>query len=123
LDYAIVDARAFGRVKEEYKRRRSDGAPYSVFRLIEGVAPDVDAYGALGSDRTRECVRRFVLENVTVLELAATVDWLWREEKVPDWRREITKRKGVKVQDGRLEKAVALLADLGLDPPASPDTN
>ncbi len=56
---------------------------------------------------------------MTVLELAATVDWLWREEGYADWQREVTKRKGAKLRHGRLEHAVDLLRNLGLAPPAT----
>jgi hypothetical protein len=54
---------------------------------------------------------------VTVLELAATLDFLWHEEKVKDWRKEVVRRKGAKVGGSRLEKAILLLKGLGLDPP------
>jgi hypothetical protein len=54
-----------------------------------------------------------------VLELAATIDWLWRVERYADWQNEVTKRKGAKVRHGRLERAVELLRDLGLAPPAT----
>jgi uncharacterized protein YwgA len=114
LDNATVDARAFDLVEEKFDHRRSDGAMYSVFRLKSDV--DDKAYGGLGRERAGELVRKFAKTNVTVLELAATVDWLCREEKYTDWRSEITKRKGVKVQGGRLDRAVALLDELGLSP-------
>jgi len=70
-----------------------------------------------GRSRARELLGLFARTNVTVLELAATIDWLWREERYADWRREITRRKGMKVQNGRLEKAVAILIQIGLPPP------
>jgi hypothetical protein len=54
---------------------------------------------------------------VTVLELAATIVWLWREEKYRDWQSELLKRKGPKVRSERLEKAVQLLQVLDLAPP------
>lgn len=72
----------------------------------------------LGAEQTKRRIRLFAETNVTVLELAATIDWLWRSGGYKtDWRREITKRKGVKVQDGRIDKAVALLQQLDRDPP------
>lgn len=121
LDNAIGDAQAFGLVREEFGHRKSDGAMFSIFKLEEGQSPKDEAYGELGRNRASEFVSRFANTNVTVLELAATVDWLWRYEKVANWRAEITKRKGKKVLGGRLDKAVDLLQSLGLDPPSTVD--
>ena len=118
LDNATADAKAFGLVEEEFERRQSDGATYSIFRLKGQPKPE--AYGRLGAEKAGELARLFAATNVTVLELAATVDWLWHVEKYADWKSEITKRKGVKVQGGRLEKAVELLAQLNLSPPPAP---
>lgn len=117
LDNAAGDAEAFDLVEETKAYRHSDGAAYSIFSLKDGVAAKPEAYGTLGADRAAELVHLFANTNVTVLELAATVDWLWRSEGYADWRTEITKRKGVKVQNGRLDLAVALLSQLGLTPP------
>ena len=118
LDNATADAKAFGLIEEAFERRQKDGAAYSIFRL-KGM-PNEEAYGKLGAARAGELTQVFAETNVTVLELAATVDWLWRVEKYPDWKSEITKRKGVKVQGGRLEKAVEFLSRLNLTPPAVP---
>jgi hypothetical protein len=117
LDSATVDAKAFGLIREEYNRRQSDGAMYSVFKLSPGAAVEEAAYGNLRRERANELVQRFADTNVTVLELATTVDWLWREERHADWRREIIRRKGLKVRRGRLDRAVELLRELGLEPP------
>src|SRR5713101_5551158 len=119
LDNATADAKAFGMIEEDYERRQSDGAMYSIFRLSPGAAQKEEAYGELGRERTTELARLFAGTNVTVLELAATIDWLWREERRSDWRNEVTKRKGTKVRHGRLERAIELLQSVGLTPPAS----
>ena len=116
LDNATADAKAFGLVDERFEQRQSDGATYSVFSLKD--APASPRFGKLSAERARDLARRFVQTNVTVLELAATIDWLWREEKYRDWRSELIKRKGAKVRSGRLEKAVQLLEELNLAPPA-----
>jgi uncharacterized protein YwgA len=119
LDNATADAKAFDLIEERYEHRQSDGAMYSIFRLAPNASDHNEAYGALGRKRASELARLFARTNVTVLELAATIDWLWREEKCADWRSEVTKRKGVKVRHGRLEHAVDLLSDIGLAPPAT----
>jgi hypothetical protein len=90
---------------------------YSIFKRSPCAAFNEAAYGDLRRERASELARVFAGTNVTVLELAATIDWLWREEGYVDWRSEITKRKGVKVRSGRLERAIDLLRDLGLSPP------
>lgn len=115
LDNATADAKAFGLIEEAFEHRVSDGAMYSVFHSKGESKPD--ALGTLNPERAKELVGLFARTNVTVLELAATIDWLWRKEACSDWQREITRRKGVKVQGGRLEKAVALLTEIGLAPP------
>jgi hypothetical protein len=117
LDSATADAKAFGFIEEEFKHRQSDGAMYSVFSLSPVAAISEEAYGNLPPERASKLTRLFADTNVTVLELAATIDWLWREEKHPDWRAEITKRKGVKIRSGRLDRAVDLLREIGLAPP------
>jgi uncharacterized protein len=117
LDNAVADAKAFELVSEDFERRLSDGAPYSVFSL-KGE-PKQAALGDIGPDRASELLRMFVDANVTVLELAATIDWLWRVEGRKSWLLELKKRKSVKARDDRIEKAVSLLQSLGIGPPAS----
>ncbi|MEN5228801.1 hypothetical protein [Brevundimonas naejangsanensis] len=118
LDLAVADAKAFDKIEEDYGFRSSDGARFSIFKAKVDEVP-ADAFGDLGAEATSELVQRFAGTNVTILELAATVDWLWKMEGVPNWRAEITKRKGAKVQNGRLDKAVELLTELNLPPPPS----
>jgi uncharacterized protein len=122
LDNATADAKAFRLLEEALERRQSDGASYSIFKLPPGqaaVAVDERAFGDLTPARARELVQLFAGTNVTVLELAATIDWLWRQEGYADWQSEVTRRKGMKVRNGRLERAVELLQTLGLTPPAA----
>lgn len=121
LDNAMEDAKAFDLIGEEYGRRASDGAPFSIFRPTENgkAAVDEKAYGSLGRERVKGLVDRFAKTNLTVLELAATAHWLYYTEGRADWKDEIKKRKGVKTEGGRLEKAIMLLEDLGLAPQQS----
>lgn len=115
LDNATADAKAFGLLNEAFERRQSDGARYSVFTVEDEYKEE--ALGELGLTQTRKYMDLFVQTDVTVLELAATVDWLWRFEKSRDWKSEIKKRKGVKARQDRLERALSLLERLGLKPP------
>jgi uncharacterized protein YwgA len=115
IDDAVSDAKAFELVEEEIHYRQTDGATYSVFRLK--TDPKSDTYNSLGREEASKLLHTFANTNITVLELAATIDWLWHSEKIEDWRREVAKRKGAKVNGGRLEKAVQLLEGLSLRPP------
>lgn len=119
VDSAAADAKAFNLLSEQYGHRQSDGAMFSIFTTEK--QPQPDAFGQLGTDRVVALAKKFAATNVTVLELAATIDWLWRNESVVNWRAEVTKRKGAKVRDGRLERAVDLLNEIGLRPPAIPE--
>ena len=114
LDSAILDADAFGLVKEEFGHRLSDGARYSVFELQEGANECI----LLKDDHLRDLTKRLADKSVTVLELAATAHWLATYEKVPDWKSELRRRKGTKTEGGRLEEATALLSEIGLPPAA-----
>jgi uncharacterized protein len=118
LDNATADAQAFELIEERFEHRHSDGARYSVFDLKKN-AVSLDAFGDLGQVRASQLVGSFAGMNITVLELAATVHWLWRVEHIRDWRREIERRKSSKVGGGRLERAVELLRSLSLAPPES----
>ena len=116
LDNAVADAKAFDLIEEQFERRHSDGATYSIFTLKNGGEPKPEAYGKLNAVRVGELTKLFAETSVTVLELAATVDWLYRVEHCHDWEAEIRKRKGLKVQGGRLDEAIKLLEKLGLAP-------
>ena len=116
LDSAVLDAEAFDLVKEEFERRQSDGARYSVFKALADA--DAHRFGYLADRTLRDLVKRFASTNITVLELAATAHWLCQAEKVEDWEAEIRRRKGSKTEGGRLEDAKRLLAEIGLPPAA-----
>lgn len=115
LETAVLDATAFDLITEEFGHRVSDGARYSIFRLKQSQKEPAEGK-VIETEKYKNAIRKFRDTNVTVLELAATANWLATEEKRADWRDEITKRKGRKVEGGRLEQAVALLGELNLPP-------
>lgn len=119
LASATEDAKAFELIKEEFDFRGSDGAQYSIFTTNLAATSKPGALGRLKADRAQQLLQILGTQNATVLELAATIDWLWRHEKVGDWRSEVRRRKGVKTADGRLEVAVELLREIGLAPPST----
>ena len=120
LDNAVADAEAFGLVEEEFGRRQVDGARYSIFTLTEDGDKLPANAGRLNEAVLQGFLQRFAEASVTVLELAATANWLVEEEEQDDWQEALRRRKGRKVNGGRLERALALLRGVGL-PPAVAD--
>lgn len=114
LDSAIADAKASKLIKEVIHYRDSDGASYSVFESTAERQPA--DLGKLRRAKAAGYLRRFSEANITVLELAATMHWLWKHEKHQDWQKEAIRRKGLKASPDRIEKAKALLNELGLHP-------
>ena len=114
LDSAVADAKASKLIKEVIQYRDSDGASYSVFESADGRQPT--DLGKLQRARAAGYLRRFSEANITVLELAATMHWLWKHEKHQDWQKEAIRRKRLKASPDRIERAKALLNELGLHP-------
>ena len=122
LDNAVADAEAFGLVEEEFGRRQVDGARYSIFKLTPDGFGLPARSGQLNEAALGRYLQMFAEANVTVLELAATANWLAEEEGQEDWQEALCRRKGRKVEGGRLDRALALLRDIGL-PPATADAS
>lgn len=106
-------AQAFGFVEEIFKHRASDGARFSLFKSGESHLINSKS-DFLDSEVIRNAIAQMNSANSTVLELAATAYWLRHDEGLADWSTEIVRRKGSKVENGRLEKAISLLNDLKL---------
>jgi uncharacterized protein len=112
---AVSDAKFFDGLREETVLPDGWMTPYSVFKLAEHRSMP----GKIGGMTTEEACKLLVKlkgVNSTVLELASTVHWLAFVEQVPDWKAEIEVRKAGKTGQGRLDKAVRLLDELGLAP-------
>lgn len=111
---AVSDAKFFEGLHEEVVS--SDGwTPYSVFEMTENrTLPD--RVSGMSAEDARQYLDKLKNVNSTVLELASTIHWLTFVEKVPDWKSEIEVRKAGKTSQGRLEKALVLLKELGLAP-------
>jgi len=120
LDNAVADAKALSYVQEYIGRREIDGARYSTFKLNPNDTDLPVHIGQLGLEDLKEHLQKFVNADVTVLELAATAHWLAAEERIDDWQDELLRRKTIRAQGDRLERALELLRDVGL-PPAAAD--
>ena len=112
VENAVVDAKASNLIQEQELSRVTDGAKYSIFTMTKPV----ENYHVLKQGKLRELVADLSKENATVLELAATAHWLVKYENIDSWDTEIKRRKGSKNDNGRLEKAIALLQKLSLTP-------
>lgn len=113
LTEAVQDATIFGFIAEKTERRVSDGVPYSIFEQPT-ITPGPQM-GALEQSCASSALRQMQQEPALVLELAATIDWLKNVERIVGWEQELRRRKGAKADGGRVERAVALLAKLGLN--------
>lgn len=115
LDSALERAQAMQGVRESVSYRQVDGMPYSVFTLREDAhSVGQTSVGGIPVGSARRLIGIMAAKSSTVLELAATIHWLVHVEKVPSWRTELVRRKGVKTEKGRTEEAVALLEKIGL---------
>lgn len=103
----------FGDLEEEQRNRVSDGVPYTVFRTNKRIE-DSDLVGDLSASDIRHYASIIDGYTATELELAATAYWLAHEEKIENWFEELRKRKGVKTEEGRTDKALKLLEEMGL---------
>ncbi len=107
-------AKDIGLIEEKAGFRLSDGARYSVYCAKN--APDPSAFGELGEDRVRELLQVLQRQSATILELAATIDWLQRFEGLEKWREELVRRKARKATEERIAKAVEVLEEIDLRP-------
>ena len=118
-------ARAEGRIGHEEKLSARHGVPYSIFTSADDEE-DPTGLGGLPTTEARKLLRRMKNESDIVLELAATVVFLrdeWHyfgKDKVAAADatsaavEETKRRKSLKATPERLEKALALLDELGL---------
>src|SRR5260370_42043221 len=100
-------------VDERIERRSYDGVPYSIFQQPR-VTPGPQI-GQLECSKAVRALRRMQAETATVLELAATIDWLKNQERVDNWEHELVRRKGAEAEQGRVQQAQQLLRALDLD--------
>lgn len=118
VDEAISEAKAFCDLHENMGRRVSDGAPFSVFILSQhNEHRPATSLGSIPIAQAERDIAAMVAVPSTVIEIAATIEWLRHDERVQDWRMELIRRKGVKAGGGRIDQALALLEKLRLEEP------
>lgn len=112
LFQAVDFAKAFDLIDERIENRKSDGVRYSIFELKGDIS--VSPFDDLGMPKIQGALTLMNGVNATVLELAATAHFLERFERRDDWKDEIVRRKGIKTEGGRLDRAIELLKELNL---------
>lgn len=116
LSGAIADAAAFGLIEEKLGHRASDGVAFSTYALGNAYPNESNnEIGNLHFEDVLDSIEKMQKCSSTVLELAATIYWLRNTEKVPDWQNELRRRKGVKAEGDRIDRAVRLLRELKLN--------
>lgn len=90
------------------------GHTYSIFSVTHHEEASPSQLGSISWDKACQMIRQMKAHTSTVIELAATIHWLKEKERVANWREELKIRKGDKVTDERVEKALNLLSDLSL---------
>jgi uncharacterized protein YwgA len=113
LAEAVDDDVIFGRIEEDQRRRVSDGVSYVVYRSSNQGEQSSDTFS---QPAIRGAIEEMNRQSMTILELAATIHWLAFKEKIRNWREELIRRKGVKTEHGRAERAIELLEKLKLRP-------
>ncbi len=119
----LTEARAEGRIAIEEKPGRH-GVPYAIFK--SKVDPPRHL-GDLSDCKVRDLLNKTNGSSDIVLELAATMtflhdEWDYYGKGETDEVEETRARKPLKATDERIDKAIALLCDLGLRERASPIT-
>lgn len=118
LTNAVDFSKAFGLIEEEFEYRKSDGARYSKF-TVKSLPNNNSKAEFFERDHVKNAINLMNDANATVLELAGTIYWLKFKENCQEWKKEIVRRKGQKTEEGRLQKALDLLAAINLSIEAS----
>lgn len=111
LAFAADDAEALGLLCTE-QRHGFHGVPYTVFKSTDeqGFMEEPDPARAT-RQRCLDIMRHY---SALVLELAATLVFLERQEQVEKAWEELKRRKAAKVNEERLDQVRQLLGELGL---------
>jgi uncharacterized protein YwgA len=115
LTEAVADATAFQMISEKLEQRANDGVNYSIYHVDNSFVEDDKLLGGMDRVHAVAALEEMNSQSSTVLELAATIHWLRHYERIQDWKDELRRRKGVKADGGRMERAEHLLHALGLD--------
>lgn len=108
LDYAeLVDA-----VREE-PRNTSYGSTFIAYLLAKDHNP-APTIGNIQWEKAKNLLSEMKKETSIVIELAATIHWLVKKEKVADWESELKRRKTTKAEPAFVSRAEALLEKLSL---------
>ncbi|MFZ5836261.1 MAG: hypothetical protein ACOY2B_12895 [Pseudomonadota bacterium] len=113
LTHALLLARILEKTIKEEKVSNGSGF-YSIYSVVKKDLSLPKKIGSLRAEEIKEYISRMKQTSSVEIELAATIHWLRKKEKVGDWRSEIKARKASKAQDAAISKAEELLRGLGL---------
>lgn len=114
LSNAIDFANHFNAAFEETQQSaKSHSGKYSVFTSTETPSPDISV-GEIDQPNLAELLKKMTSTSSVVIELAATIHWLQNAEKIVDWESTLKARKPSKTSSENVEKAKALLNEIGL---------
>ncbi len=115
LTTAIERARFLEKsVSEESFPVSDTGGFYSVYTLSGRQKTEPEGVGDLDIAHAKKAVERIKKESSMIAELAATIHWLKKRERVEDWRKELKRRKPTKATGENIDKAIKLLSDLDI---------
>ncbi len=109
---AVQRAEIINKTITETEIESSYGGRYSIFKLVSNLSPS--KVGGIDFEVAKTYASQMKKETSVVLELAATIHWLKKKEKVENWQNELVARKPNKANAQNIEKALALLAELNL---------
>lgn len=111
---SVEEAVAFGDIEAVSRNRRSDGVPYIIYKITDSEKGL--SFVSRMDKKFEKCVSDLGQKSSVVLELAATIHWIFKEESIKDWEKELRRRKNSKVTTERVRDALAILEALGLPP-------
>jgi uncharacterized protein YwgA len=109
LDWAVMREDV-----EETPRETGFGSTYSAFRWKGPQEEPADVVGGPPAPETKAVVAKLKTQPSVILELAATIHWLRVKEQIGNWREQLKIRKKLKATESNIDRAEAVLRDLGL---------
>lgn len=115
LSQELLFDRIFDKSINETFEKTSFGSEYSVYTLAENQTEIPTHVGALIFDDVKNSVGKMKSTTSVVIELAATIHWLRKKEKIADWGPELKKRKASKATPNNIDRAEKLLTEIDLN--------
>jgi uncharacterized protein len=112
LTRAIQHAEFLDKLICEREETTAHQTPYTVYSVPMQSEPLPKFVGSLPFEKAQRLIDTMKVETSVVIELAATIHWLKKYEKVADWRLELATRKPRKSTPENVDRAEAILRKL-----------